>query len=73
MWTDNCLIMVCWINDCVVRQNGGRTDLDLDFHFKITSIQIDEGFGGRDQKSHRVDSGGTDKSLLEFRTHDPRR
>ena len=39
------------IHDRVVRRVGGRADLHLDFHFKITSIQIQEGFSGLDQNS----------------------
>ena len=48
-----------------VRQIGGRAGLELDFHFKITSIQIDEGFGGRDQKFHRIDPRGHGSQLRE--------
>ena len=40
------------------RQAGGRAGLELDFHFKITLIQIQEGFGGRDQKFHGTDLRG---------------
>ena len=51
------------IQDRVVRQIGGRAGLQLDFHFKITSIQIQEGFGGRDQKFHRIDPRGHGSQL----------
>ena len=43
------------IQDRVVRRVGVPTGLELDFHFKITSTQIKEGFGGQDQKFHRID------------------
>ena len=36
------------IQDRVVGRVGVPTGLDLDFHFKITSTQIQEGFGGWD-------------------------
>ena len=39
--------------------------LELDFHFKITSIQIDERFGDRDKKSHRIDPCGNRSQLGE--------
>ena len=55
------------IHDRVVRRVGGRTGLELDFHFKVTSIQIDERFGGggRDQKFHRIDHCGHRSQLGE--------
>ena len=42
----------------VARQVGRRSGLELDFHFKITSVQIDEGFGGQDQKFLEMDPCG---------------
>jgi len=45
------------VHDPVVRQIDGPAGLDPDFHFKITSLQIDEGFVGRDQRFHQVDPG----------------
>ena len=54
-----------WIHDRVVRRVGGRAGLELDFHFKVTSIQIDERFGGRDQKFHRIDPCGHRSQLGE--------
>ena len=53
------------VHDRVVRQIGGRAGLDHDFVFKTTSIQINEGFGGRDQKFHRVDPSGHGSQLNE--------
>ena len=47
----------------VVRQVGRRIALELDFHFKITAVQIQEGVSGRNQKFHGVDAGG-DRSQL---------
>ena len=48
-----------------VQEIGGRTGLELNFHFKITSTQIQEGFGGWDQKFHRIDSCGHSSQLSE--------
>ena len=45
------------VHDPVVRQIDGPAGLDPDFHFKITSLQIDEDFAGRDQRFHQVDPG----------------
>ena len=54
------------IHDRVVRQIGGRAGLELDFHFKVTSIQIDERFGGWCQKHHRTDPRGHGSQLCEL-------
>ena len=56
----------CGIHDRVLRCVGGRAGLELGFHFKITSIQIDERFGGRDQKFHRIDPCGHRSQLSEL-------
>ena len=42
----------------VVRQVGRRTGLELDFHFKLTSVQIHKGIGGWNKKFHGVDARG---------------
>ena len=66
---DNCLIM-----ECAILVTGYTTvlyavlyaaGLELDFHFKITSTQIQERFGGRDQKFHRIDPRGHGSQLSE--------
>ena len=53
------------IQDRVVSRVGVPAGLDLDFHFKITSTQIQEGFGGQDQKFHRIDPCGHRSQLRE--------
>ena len=53
----------------VVRQIGGRAGVELDFLFKITSIQIQENFGGRDQKFHRNDPRGHGSQVCEPPPH----
>ena len=53
------------IQDRVVRRVGVPAGLKLDFHFKITSTQIDERYGGRDQKFHRIDPRGHRSQLCE--------
>ena len=53
------------VHDRAVRRVGVPTGLELEFHFKITSTHIQEGFGGRDQKFHRIDAGGHRSHLGE--------
>ena len=53
------------IHDCIVRSVCVPTGLELNFHFKITSIQIQEGFGGWDKKFHRIDPRGHRSQLSE--------
>ena len=42
----------------VVRQVGVCAGLELDFHFKKTSVRIKERIGGWDQKFHGIDARG---------------
>ena len=53
------------IHDRGVPRVGVPAGLELNFHFKITSIQIQEGFGCRDQKFHRIDPRGHGSQLSE--------
>ena len=53
------------IHDRVVGRVGVPAGLELDFHFKITSTQIQERFGGWDQKFHRIDPCGHRSQLSE--------
>ena len=53
------------IHDRVVGRVGVPAGLELDFHFKVTSTQIQERFGGRDQKFHRIDPCGHWSQLSE--------
>ena len=46
------------VQDHLAQQVGRRVGLQLDFHFKITSVQIKKGFGGQNQKFHGVDARG---------------
>ena len=53
------------VQHCVVHQVGRRACLELDFHFKISASQIQEGVGGRNQEFHGIDAGGHGSQLGE--------
>ena len=46
------------VQDRTVRQIAAIALLESDCHFKITSVQIDKGVGGRNQKFHGIDARG---------------
>ena len=49
----------------IVRRVGVAAGLELNFHLKKNSTQIQEGFGGWDQKFHRIDPRGHRSQLGE--------
>ena len=49
-----------------VRQVTADADLDAQLHRKVTSLQIDERVGGRDQKFYGIDPGGRGSQLHEL-------